>query len=133
MIGMGTLAGLPLLRPGVRRGRASSYDPTGGNRDWWEFAPGERRDIALLDGPGCIKHIWCTMWCESEAAFRKVTLRAWWDGEQTPSIEAPIGDFFGLGHGISRNFVSLPLQMSPQDGRGFNCWFPMPYQTGARI
>ncbi|MFN8379000.1 MAG: glycoside hydrolase family 172 protein [Anaerolineae bacterium] len=133
VIGMGTLAGLPLLRPGVRRGRASSYDPTGGNNDWWEFAPGERRDITALIGPGSIKHIWCTMWCETDFVFRKVVIRAYWDGETTPSVETPIGDFFGLGHGISRNFVSLPLQMSPQDGRGFNCWFPMPFQTGARL
>ncbi len=133
MMGMGTLAGLPLLRPGIRRGRASSYDPTGGNSDWWELAPGERRDIAALTGPGCIKHIWVTMWSEEECPFRKVVLRAYWDDETTPSVEAPIGDFFGLGHGLSRNFVSLPLQMSPQDGRGFNCWFPMPFQSAARI
>jgi hypothetical protein len=133
MIGAGTLAGLALLRPGVRRGRASSYDPSGGNSDWWEFAPGQRRDIAALAGPGCIKHIWVTMWCEDPAVFRKVVLRAYWDDEATPSVEAPIGDFFGLGHGMARNFVSLPLQMSPQDGRGFNCWFPMPFQSTARL
>lgn len=133
MIGMGTLAGLPRLRPGVKRGRVSSYDPAGGNRDWWQLAPGERHDIAHLQGPGCIKHVWCTLFCEAEYAFRKVVLRAFWDGETAPSVEAPIGDFFGLGHGMSRNFVSMPLQMSPQDGRGFNCWFPMPFQAGARL
>lgn len=133
MIGNSTLAGLAQLRPGVRRGRASSYDTSGGNSDWWELEPGERRDIAALAGPGCIKHIWVTMWSEDKCPFRSVVLRAWWDDEPAPSVEAPIGDFFGLGHGMSRNFVSLPLQMSPQDGRGFNCWFPMPFQTAARL
>ena len=44
-----------------------------------------------------------------------------------------MGDFFGLGFGLRRNFVSLPLQMSPQDGKGFNCWFPMPFASGARF
>src|SRR5690606_11521416 len=60
-------------------------------------------------------------------------VRMYWDSETEPSVEAPIGDFFGMGHGISRKFVSLPLQMSPENGRSFNCWFPMPFERGARI
>jgi hypothetical protein len=52
--------------------------------------------------------------------------------ESQPSIECPIGDF-GIGHGIVKNFWSLPLQMSPRDGRAFNCWFPMPFSTAARF
>jgi hypothetical protein len=133
VLGMGTLAGLPLLRPGVRRLRESSYDRKGGNSDWWEFAPGQSRNIAEIAGAGCIKHIWSTMWCDDKQQFRKIILRMYWDGETSPSVETPIGDFFGMGHGMCRNFVSLPLQMSPQDGRSFNCWWPMPFQNGARI
>ncbi|MBL8132331.1 MAG: DUF2961 domain-containing protein [Anaerolineae bacterium] len=133
VLGMSTLAGLPLLRPGVRRLRVSSYDPAGGNMDWWEFAPGQARDIASLTGPGCVKHIWITFWCEDKYALRKVLLRMYWDGESTPSVETPLGDFFGMGHSMTRNFVSLPLQMSPENGRAFNCWFPMPFQSSARI
>jgi hypothetical protein len=53
----------------------------------------------------------------------------YWDGADTPCVEAPVGDFFGLGHARHRNFVSLPLQMSPQDGKAFNCWFPMPFDS----
>jgi len=133
MIGTSTLAGLARLRPGVKRARISSNDPTGGNRDWWEFQPGETRAIAEMTGPGCIKHIWLTMGCEDKYAFRKVVIRMYWDGEDAPSVETPIGDFFGMGHSMSKNFVSLPLQMSPENGRGFNCWFPMPFQASARI
>ena len=48
-------------------------------------------------------------------------------------MEVPLGDFFGVGFGLRRNFVSLPLQMSPEDGAGFNCWFPMPFADGARF
>lgn len=132
-IGTSTLAGLALLRPGIKRARLSSYDTTGGNRDWWEFEPGQMRRIAEISAPGCIKHIWMTMGCEDKNVYRKVILRMYWDGETEPSVETPIGDFFGLGHGLVKNFVSLPLQMSPEGGRGFNCWFPMPFQSGARI
>ena len=64
---------------------------------------------------------------------RTTVLRAYWDDEATPSVEAPIGDFFGIGHGIVKDFWSLPLSMSPQDGRGFNCFFPMPFASRARI
>jgi len=65
--------------------------------------------------------------------LRQTVLRMFWDGESSPSVEVPLGDFFGIGFGLRRNFVSLPLQMSPQNGRGFNCWFPMPFATGARF
>jgi hypothetical protein len=133
MIGTSTLAGLARLRPGVRRARISSYDPTGGNRDWWVFAPGQARTLADMAGPGCIKHIWVTMGCEDRYVYRKTILRMFWDGEESPSVEVPIGDFFGIGHNLIKNFVSLPLQMSPESGRGFNCWFPMPFQSSARI
>ena len=133
VLGMGTLAGLARLRPGVKRRRFSSYDRAGGNMDWWEFALGETKAIAEIEGAGCVKHIWCTMFSNTKHEYRKVTLRMFWDGETHPSVEVPIGDFFGLGHGLTKNFVSLPLQMSPQDGRAFNCWFPMPFAQGARI
>jgi len=64
---------------------------------------------------------------------RTTVLRMFWDGASTPCVEAPIGDFFGIGHGIVKDFWSLPLSMSPQDGRGFNCFFPMPFAYGSRI
>ena len=133
VIGMGTLAGLAKLRPGVKRRRLSSYDPSGGNSDWWEVEAGHTLDIMDVAGAGCIKHIWMTMFSEDKYEYRKVMLRMYWDGEEHPSVETPIGDFFGMGHAMSRNFVSLPLQMSPENGRSFNCWFPMPFESNARI
>ena len=57
----------------------------------------------------------------------------WWDNEKNPSVEVPIGDFFGIGHGKTVNFWSLPLSMGPNDGKGFNCFFPMPFSQRARI
>ncbi|MEJ5169391.1 MAG: glycoside hydrolase family 172 protein [Fimbriimonadales bacterium] len=130
MIGRTTLAQLPYLRDYESR-RASSFDPSGCNNDWWTIQPGERRVLLSEDRPGCIKHIWMTLGAAREQ-LRTTVLRMFWDGETEPSVEAPIGDFFGMGHCEMRNFVSLPLQMSPEDGRGFNCWFSMPFDQ-ARI
>ncbi len=122
----GPLANLPRLT-GTRSARVSSYDRTGGNDDRLTIAPGATARLAELADPGVVRHIWVTMACREEHYLRKVVLRAWWDGEPAPSIEVPVGDFFGVGHAQTRNFASLPLQMSPEDGKAFNCFFPMPY------
>lgn len=132
MIGYSSLAFLPKLR-NYRSCRVSSYDRSGGNEDYWTIEAGEKKVIAEIDGPSCIKHIWMTLGLPSENYLRKVILRFYWEGLREPSVECPIGDFFGLGHGIRRNFVSLPLQMSPQDGKGFNSWWPMPFRKHATI
>lgn len=125
MIGRTTLGQLPFLRQ-YRSQRASSYDPTGGNEDWWVFQPGEKRVLLSSKSPGCVKHIWMTVG-EDDTFPRKAVIRMFWDGQDHPSVEVPLGDFFGIGHGVFKNFVSLPLQMSPEDGRGMNSWWPMPF------
>jgi hypothetical protein len=129
------LMNLAHKRPGVRK-RASSYDRSGGNRDFVVLEPQNSTVLLNVQTPGMIQHIWMTLSIENgeeEKDFlRKGVIRMWWDDESQPSVEVPIGDFFGMGHGFHKNFVSAPLQMSPQDGRGFNCWFPMPYRS-ARI
>ncbi len=126
------LAGLPMLRDATSR-RASSWDRSGGNDDRLHIRPGEEVVLADIQGAGCVRHIWVTIACDEPDYLRKIVLQAWWDGEETPSIKVPIGDFFGMGHAQSHNFSALPLQMSPQDGKGFNCWFPMPFARSARI
>jgi len=89
--------------------------------------------MAQIKGAGCVRHIWVTIDSNEKWYLRKLVLRAYWDGEGEPSVEVPIGDFFGIGHGITHNYVSAPLEMSPQDGKVFNSWLPMPYGNGARI
>ncbi len=132
MMGYGTLASLPMLRD-ARSRRISSFDTSGRNADFWVFEPGDVKTLGEIEGPGCIKHIWMTIGSREHAFPRRIVLRAWWDSEDEPSIEVPIGDFFGLGHGIRKNFTSLPLTMSPQDGKGFNCYWPMPFAERARF
>jgi hypothetical protein len=124
------------IRPdSVKRRRISSYDVTGGNHDWIDIEPGKKVVISEVKDAGCITHIWCTILCKSRYYLRNIILRLYWDNEHEnfPSVEAPIGDFFGLGHAKHKNFVSLPFQMSPQWGKGFNCWWPMPFSKGFKI
>ena len=132
MIGRTGLSSLPKLRDYTSR-RVSSWDQTGGNADFWTIEPGGKRVIAEIDGPGCIKHIWMTLGIKQEDYCRRIVLRMYWDGCDEPSVECPIGDFFGLGHGMRKNFVTVPLQMSPQTGKGFNSWWPMPFRSKAVI
>jgi hypothetical protein len=132
VIGQTSLSGLAFLRD-ARRGRASSYDVSGGNADFWLMQPGETRTLASIDGAGSVRHIWMTLGSREEAFPRRSVVRMYWDGAPTPCVEAPIGDFFGIGHGVTKEYWSLPLSMSPRDGRGFNCFFPMPFAKNARI
>lgn len=121
----------------AKRKRSSSYDVTGGNKDYLEIFPGETKTITDIEGSGCITHIWMTMAPLNDVMeqylHRKIVIRMYWDGEENPSVQAPIGDFFGMGHGITKNYSSAPLQMSPENGTAMNCFFPMPFGKSARV
>lgn len=134
MIGHSSLADLARLRPFKRR-RFSSWDRKGGNADAVQVGPGATATLGEAEGAGCVKHIWITLMSLPAQPHELSTtvLRMFWDGEESPSVEVPVGDFFGLGFGRRRNFSSLPLQASPQDGKSLNCWFPMPFARGARF
>ncbi|MEG1407329.1 MAG: glycoside hydrolase family 172 protein [Ruthenibacterium sp.] len=119
--------------------RAASDDKTGGNHDWLDLPAGEIKTFAQLEGCGIVRHIWMTHWTgdenwtEEPLALRKLVLRIYWDDEQEPSVEVPLGDFFGIGFGMRKCFSSAALQMNPEDGRGMNCYFPMPFRRNARF
>jgi hypothetical protein len=123
------LAGLPQARDYTQK-RASSFDRSGGNADYRRIAPGET--LVLLDdrGPGEITHFWSTMLADG-LPLKALVLRMYWDGESAPSVESPLGDFFGLGFGDYIVYQSAPLTVAPQ--RALNCFFPMPFQKHARI
>ena len=135
-----SLRDLPRLRS-HRRLRESSWDRSGGNADFVPVRAGETVELADIHGAGSINHIWMTVAAENGGApespdndfLRKLVLRMYWDGSEHPSVVVPLGDFFGMGHARTGNFVSAPLQMSPQDGKGFNSWFHMPFADGARV
>jgi hypothetical protein len=117
----------------AQRHRASSYDPTGGNTDSWKLPEGQ--EVTLLDvaGPGAIKHIWFTIWGGQKREFRNIILRIYWDHAPTPAVASPIGDFFGIGLNLSRNFASIPIARSPQGGGSMNCFWTMPFKTHAKV
>ena len=128
----GGLGDLARLRDAVRR-RESSWDRSGGNADYVIVPAGGTHVMADVRGPGAVRHLWMTLNSPEIRYSRRSVLRIWWDGAETPCIEAPVGDFFGVGHGLTPEYWSLPLSMSPRSGRGFNCWFPMPFADRARI
>ncbi len=111
--------------------RSSSWDRTGGNDDFAPLDPGA--SITLLDvkGPGVITHIWFTINSDDHMHLKNLVLRAWWDGESSPSIEAPIGDFYGLMLGEYFTYQSALLSVAPM--KALNAYFQMPFDTAARI
>jgi len=124
------LASLPKQKDYVQK-RASSYDRTGGNFDLRRLPAGET--LTLLDdlGPGMITHIWMTLTDDNPDNLKALVLRMYWDGEASPSVEAPLGDFFGLGLGQYFLYHSIPLAVGPN--RALNCFFTMPFNKRARI
>lgn len=134
------LGGLPFAKDGVS-GRSSSWDRTGGNRDFVQIEPGAEYTLADLSGPGKVEHIWMTVRCYSPQFLRKLVLEMYWDGEENPSVLSPLGDFFCVGHAVAVHHVSLPVStiFGPRRGpngpfsAAMNVYFPMPFAEGARI
>lgn len=132
-----SLGGLIYPRNAVTK-RVSSWDRTGGNQDYIAIDEGEVRVIFEEEGPARITHIWMTVNSPVDYYFRRIVLRIYWDGEENPSVVAPLGDFFGVGHGVASHYMSLPLNMvtkkgGPQKFAAMNCYFPMPFRSKARV
>lgn len=168
-----SLSALARLHRG-RSGRASSWDQSGRNKDYWLIAPGTTAVLADLQGPGAITHIWMTSFCrrvigpsiqdpaqhadvapvtEMENAigvnweindpdyYRKVLIRFTWEDADQPAVLVPLGDFFGIGHGMPGSYNSIPFVISsrPQEEKTFggtasmNCYFAMPFNTAAKV
>ncbi|MHA1257700.1 MAG: DUF2961 domain-containing protein [Promethearchaeota archaeon] len=132
-MGLNSLTELAKIKKNVKRKRVSSYDKTGANADFTFIKARQKYVICDINGAGIIRHIWMTIASPDPLYLRKAVIRMWWDDEPEPSVECPIGDLFGVGHAKSVNYWSLPLSMGPQDGKGFNCFFPMPFSKGAKI
>ncbi len=102
------------------------------NADSDSLAIGESKTIALLQGPGKITHIWMTPSSMDIRHPRALVLRIFWDHAEQPSVEVPIGDFFAVGNGMQATVNSLPVKVSSY-GRGYNCYWQMPFASEARI
>jgi hypothetical protein len=92
---------------------------------------GETVTLADIDGPGCIRHIWLTTPPGNPQHDRNLIVRCYWDDQASPSVECPLGDFFGMAHGRRRPFTSALTSMP--EGRGLSCYYAMPFLKRARI
>ena len=100
-----------------------------------DVQPGETVTLADIAGAGAITHIWFTVDEKTTDAdcfvLRDLVLRMYWDGEETPSVEVPLGDFFCCGFARACFVNSAPVAVVPN--RGFNCYWRMPFRSHARI
>jgi len=111
--------------------RISSADPTGGNADFREIAPGGTLTLMDMDGPALMTHLWITVASPEQYHLKKLVMRMFWDQEASPSVEAPLGDFFGQGLGEYHKWESELLSVGSD--KALNSFFPMPFQKHARI
>ena len=97
-----------------------------------DFQPGETLELAHHEGgPGTVRRFWITIDDRSPRMLRGLVLRAWWDGAETPAVEAPLGDFFCLPLGKMTAFENAWFDSG--EGRSFNCRIPMPFRSGFRM
>jgi hypothetical protein len=140
---------LPRITSGVVNRAVTAENPTGeagrgGQAAHAQLGPGRKgspclrsiengKTATLMDIEGCgvIRHIWITVSERDPAAMRNMILRMYWDRSPIPSVEVPMGDFFGTAHGRTANLASAFV--STPEGKGYNCWFAMPFHTHATI
>lgn len=145
-----TLSGLGMLQQGRSRavnaenptgkkGRggtaASHLGPSRKGSPCLRIKAGEVAVLADIEGPGIIQHIWVTVTDKTSDAdcfvLRDLVLRMYWEGEEAPAVEVPLGDFFCCGFATGCEVNSIPIAVCP--ARGMNSYFPMPFRRRARI
>lgn len=109
--------------------QVSSSDTSGGNNDRISIAPGKKVTIFDVEGPGMISRIWLAIDSRDPYFLRRIVIRMFWDNETKPSVEVPLGDFFGTGFGY-KPYSSMYLGMT---SGGYFCYFPMPFEAKGRI
>ncbi len=100
-------------------------------RPCMDIKPGQTFTMADIAGPGTIKSMWMT---PAGLPYRDVILRVYWDGQDQPSVQCPLGDFFASAFTSFDQFAplnSLPVCVNP--GNAFNCYWPMPFRKHCRM
>jgi Protein of unknown function (DUF2961) len=111
--------------------KQSSYDRSGGNADARPIPADATLEVFQADGPGVITHVWFTIAAPSPSHLKENVLRIYWDGNAKPSVEVPVGDFFGLN--LAEYFVYQSAFLNCSSVKALNCYFAMPFQRSARI
>jgi len=120
------------------RGWEGQPDPDH-NGDNSNVPPGQTKVLMDVKGPGVITHIWMTFlgpephpWAKQGSAnHQEMLLRMYWDGNERPAVEAPVGDFFANSFGKRSEVVSLPVIV--EDADSYNCFWHMPFRKSARV
>ncbi|MBN2505151.1 MAG: DUF2961 domain-containing protein [Verrucomicrobia bacterium] len=131
-------------RGGSERKLDPKADPRGdlneaSNYDNFRVPAGETHVLLDERGPGVITHLWMTFlgpepqaWAkEGSANHQEMLLRMYWDGQERPAVEAPVGDFFANSFGKRSEVTSLPVVV--EDADSYNCFWQMPFRKSARI
>jgi Protein of unknown function (DUF2961) len=130
--------GLPYSSPlsglgSPREGRAmheGSWDRKHLNDDALHVKPGETVTLFTHEGTGCVHRFWVTIAPrEDVAVLSQAIIRMYWDDDKNPSVECPVGAFFGVGFGEQKDYISMPLD---ETSGGYNCYWPMPFHKSAR-
>jgi len=120
----------PTGAPGQGGKAASNLGPGRKGSPMRDVKPGETVQLCDIEGPGTIRHIWITTQ-PKPLPLRSMVIRAWWDGQEHPSIECPLGDFFGFAHGKVMPYFSAVHSVGAS--AGMNLWLPMPFAKRARF
>ncbi len=120
----------PTGAPGQGGKAASNLGPGRKGSPARDVKPGETVPLCDIQGPGTIRHLWITT-VREPAVLRSLVLRAWWDGQEHPSIECPLGDFFGFAHGKVTPYQSAVHSVGPS--AGMNLWLAMPFVKRAKF
>ena len=116
--------------------REASWARDGYNRDWRHLEPHQELGLADIRGCGCVTRLWLGVTAPDPLLPRKTVLRIFWEGADHPSVDVPVGDFFGVGHGEVRSYSSALLEMSVNPGAHFGSltsWIRMPFLESARF
>lgn len=107
----------------------------------WKISPSVRIapqsvfTLAKIEGSGAVQSLWIT-----GTVTRDMILRIYWDGQEHPSVECPLPDFFALPWGPdwrdktglhSVRVNSLPVSVNPRSG--LNAFWEMPFRKSCRI
>jgi D-arabinan exo alpha-(1,3)/(1,5)-arabinofuranosidase (non-reducing end) len=119
--------GMTTLEQGNARNAARDLGVGWKVNPYIHIEPGKTYTLAEIDGSGSIQHIWMT----PTGNWKYSILRFYWDDEKEPSVEVPVGNFFGMGWNEFAPLNSLPVTVNP--GSAFNCYWPMPFRKKCRV
>jgi len=127
-----SLSDLTRRQSGESRRSSSSHEDITRNGDARSIPAGGALTLMEEQGPGVITHFWNTVGSHDIFYSRSLVLRVYYDGAEKPSVEAPLGDFFGVGHGMHKDFTSAPVTVSSR-GRSRVCYWQMPFKDSVKI